>query len=37
VLSAGKRGKRSKGIAKGEEIVVSYGKGFWHHRREEMG
>ncbi|KIX02231.1 uncharacterized protein Z518_08170 [Rhinocladiella mackenziei CBS 650.93] len=35
VPSAGKAGKRSKGIAKGEEIVVSYGKGFWNARKEE--
>ena len=34
VLNAGKAGKRSKGIAKGEEIVVSYGKGFWSARKE---
>lgn len=32
VLSAGKSGKRAKGIAKGEEIMVSYGKGFWNDR-----
>jgi hypothetical protein len=32
VLSAGKSGKRSKGIVKGEEILVSYGKGFWKER-----
>ena len=32
VLTAGKSGKRTKGIAKGEEILVSYGKGFWSHR-----
>lgn len=32
VLSAGKAGKRSNGIAKGSEIVVSYGKGFWNAR-----
>jgi len=32
VLSAGKSGKRAKGIAKGEEILVSYGKGFWNKR-----
>ncbi|KIW32983.1 uncharacterized protein PV07_04488 [Cladophialophora immunda] len=42
VLSPGKAGKgggkRAKGIAKGEEIVVSYGKGFWRARQhEEMG
>lgn len=36
VLSAGKSGKRSKGIAKGEEILVSYGKGFWSERREDQ-
>lgn len=35
VLSAGKvkSGKRAKGIAKGEEILVSYGKGFWNERK----
>jgi hypothetical protein len=32
VLSAGKSGKRSKGIPKGHEILVSYGKGFWTER-----
>ncbi|KAF2799934.1 hypothetical protein K505DRAFT_356188 [Melanomma pulvis-pyrius CBS 109.77] len=32
VLSAGKSGKRAKGIPKGCEIVVSYGKGFWTER-----
>jgi len=32
VLSAGKSGKRSKGIARGQEILVSYGKGFWAER-----
>ena len=26
--------KDSKGITKGEEVVVSYGKGFWDQRRE---
>lgn len=36
VLSAGKSGKRAKGIAKGEEILVSYGKGFWSERRKEQ-
>jgi hypothetical protein len=36
VLSAGQKGgKRAKGIGKGEEIVVSYGKGFWSHRSAE--
>ena len=36
VLGAGKAGgKRAKGIAKGEEIVVSYGKGFWNARKCE--
>lgn len=33
VLGAGKSGKRAKGIRKGEEIVVSYGKGFWSERQ----
>lgn len=28
-------GGSSKGIAKGQEILVSYGKGFWEKRREE--
>jgi hypothetical protein len=32
VLSAGKSGKRAKGIMKNEEILVSYGKGFWSER-----
>lgn len=32
VLGAGKSGKRAKGIVKGEEILVSYGKGFWGER-----
>jgi hypothetical protein len=32
VLSAGKSGKRAKGIARGQEILVSYGKGFWAER-----
>ncbi|EHY54422.1 hypothetical protein HRR83_007995 [Exophiala dermatitidis] len=36
VLSAGKNGgPRAKGIGKGEEIVVSYGKGFWNARKDE--
>lgn len=40
VLSAGKgkksdKGGRSQGIRKGDEIVVSYGKGFWDARRAE--
>jgi hypothetical protein len=33
VLSAGKSGKRAKGIGRGEEILVSYGKGFWSERQ----
>lgn len=33
VLSPGKSGRNSKGIAKGEEILVSYGKGFWNSRK----
>lgn len=37
VLPAGKKDKGKKGgIAKGQEILVSYGKGFWGKRREEM-
>ena len=35
VLPAGKSGKRAAGIRKGEEIVVSYGKGFWNERRRD--
>lgn len=33
VLSAGKSGKRAKGIVRGQEILVSYGKGFWTERQ----
>ncbi|KAK4994461.1 hypothetical protein LTR66_005507 [Elasticomyces elasticus] len=36
VVSAGKAGKRRKGIKASEEIVVSYGKGFWNGRRGEQ-
>lgn len=38
VRSAGKnaKGKRAKGISKGDEILVSYGKGFWSERRKEQ-
>jgi hypothetical protein len=32
-LSAGKSGKRAKGVVKGQEILVSYGKGFWNERQ----
>jgi hypothetical protein len=34
VLSAGKKPgtRRSRGIRKGEELLVSYGKGFWNER-----
>lgn len=36
VLNAGKKGgKRAEGIREGDEIVVSYGKGFWSHRMNE--
>ncbi|KAL7621905.1 hypothetical protein AAE478_007405 [Parahypoxylon ruwenzoriense] len=37
VLPAGKSGakKASAGVGKGEEILVSYGKGFWSKRRDE--
>lgn len=34
VLAAGKAGK-NKGIKKGEEILISYGRGFWGARKEE--
>ncbi|KAJ4375251.1 hypothetical protein N0V83_002337 [Neocucurbitaria cava] len=37
VLSAGKSGKRAKGIARGQEILVSYGKGFWTERQSAEG
>lgn len=32
VLRAGKSGKNAKGISKGHEILISYGKGFWNER-----
>lgn len=35
VLSAGKSGKRSKGISRGDEILISYGKGFWSGRQSK--
>lgn len=35
VLPMGKSGKGKKGISKGEEICVSYGKGFWKGRVAE--
>ncbi|KAF2807720.1 uncharacterized protein BDZ99DRAFT_63488 [Mytilinidion resinicola] len=37
VLSAGKSGKgaRARGIKSGEEVLVSYGKGFWDERKGE--
>jgi SET domain-containing protein len=39
VLPVGRSGsrERGKGVRKGEEIVVSYGKGFWGARRGEEG
>jgi hypothetical protein len=37
VLSAGKSGKRAKGIASGEEILINYGKGFWAERQPAAG
>ncbi|KNG45614.1 putative set-like protein [Stemphylium lycopersici] len=37
VLSAGKSGKRAKGIGRGQEILVSYGKGFWSERQATEG
>lgn len=33
VLGAGKSGKRAKGIVRGQEILISYGKGFWTERQ----
>lgn len=33
VLSAGNAGKRKAGIKAGEEVLVSYGKGFWEGRK----
>ena len=33
VLPAVKSGRRAGGIKKGEEILVSYGKGFWKERK----
>ncbi|KAL0934194.1 SET domain-containing protein [Colletotrichum truncatum] len=35
VLPEGKNGRGKGGIGKGEEILVSYGKGFWGHRMSE--
>ncbi|KAK1640114.1 hypothetical protein BDP81DRAFT_446491 [Colletotrichum phormii] len=35
VLPEGRNGRGKGGIGKGEEILVSYGKGFWGRRREE--
>jgi hypothetical protein len=35
VLNAGRSGKRAKGIERGHEILVSYGKGFWTGRQSE--
>ncbi|ORX94752.1 hypothetical protein BCR34DRAFT_594341 [Clohesyomyces aquaticus] len=32
VMCAGKSGKKAKGILQGQEILVSYGKGFWTER-----
>ncbi|KAL5113785.1 hypothetical protein ACEQ8H_008321 [Pleosporales sp. CAS-2024a] len=37
VSSAGKSGKRAKGIARGQEILISYGKGFWNERLSRQG
>ncbi|KAK3717970.1 hypothetical protein LTR37_005396 [Vermiconidia calcicola] len=33
VLSAGKAGKRKAGVKAGEEILVTYGKGYWEGRK----
>lgn len=32
VLGAGKSGRRARGIGRGREVLVSYGKGFWRLR-----
>ncbi|KAK4158325.1 hypothetical protein C8A00DRAFT_39307 [Chaetomidium leptoderma] len=40
VLRAGKRATgraRAVGVGRGEEVLVSYGRGFWQGRREEEG
>lgn len=37
VLPAGKSGKRSSGVKKGAEVLVSYGKGFWKGRDTSDG
>ncbi|TKA80498.1 hypothetical protein B0A55_02304 [Friedmanniomyces simplex] len=37
VLSAGKAGKRKAGVGVGEEVLVSYGKGYWEGRRTVAG
>lgn len=36
VLPVGKSGKGKKGIGKGEELLVNYGKGFWQSRSKEV-
>ena len=36
VLPVGKCGKGKKGIGKGEELLVNYGKGFWQSRSLEV-
>ncbi|KAK5115529.1 hypothetical protein LTR62_001188 [Meristemomyces frigidus] len=37
VLSAGNAGKRKGGIRAGEEVLVSYGKGYWEARKRLAG
>ncbi|GKT44086.1 uncharacterized protein ColSpa_04267 [Colletotrichum spaethianum] len=37
VLPEGKNGRGKGGIGKGEEILISYGKGFWGTRKNEQG
>ena len=37
VVGVGKAGLRKKGVGRGEEIVLSYGKGFWDERKKEGG
>ncbi|KAK5949894.1 hypothetical protein OHC33_009079 [Knufia fluminis] len=36
VMPAGKSGKRKHGIQAGQEVLVSYGKGFWAHHGLEL-
>ena len=35
VIPRGKSGKGKGGVARGEELLVNYGKGFWIHRHQK--